>query len=505
LIDRRRSAFLGMGFGYTSLFIALVRNILFVPIYLRTIPLAEYGAWLATGGALALVLINDYGLSGVVTQTISSKFGAQEFDRLGALAGSAIVIGIVISVLMTGISLALVPFLPGLQGLSPAEADAVVRCFEISIAANALGVVGATATSVIRSLQRAALAGSIVLTADVANVLITFYGLFAGNGLYAIAAGLLARSLIITIFSLYGVWHVCALALKSRLTVASGIVRNLVGESSRFFLSAFAMKMQAQANVFFVSSILGPAHAAVYSLTVRAQETVLMLIAQINGALVPSVTHLFGSGNLERFREVLLRLLASIGAITAFALTLTVILNAGFIELWIGPHRFGGQSVSVLMAVALFVSSIGYVAYDALLAQGKFRLISRAFLATSLLQVILLVALIHLGLWIAPMTTLVTASVWGFVFWRNIVIEHRVGNNEILVLLTEFARILTFSAVAATAFMIFFPKANSWVALIVEGVLASACLASGYLIASPAIRNIAAEEVRSTMRLFRAD
>jgi O-antigen/teichoic acid export membrane protein len=504
MIERRRNAFLGIGFGYTSLIIALIRNILFVPFYLHTIPLAEYGAWLATGGALALILVNDYGLSGVVTQRISTNYGAGEFDRLGGLAGSAIAIGSVMSLLLTAISLACVPFLPGLRDLSPVEAGTVVTCFKISIVANALGVIGGTSTSVIRSMQKAVLAGSIVLAADIANVIVTLYGLFAGNGLYAIAVGLLARSLIVTIISLYWVWKLCARELSSRLTVIGSVVRNLLGESSRFFLSAIAMKLQSQANIFFIGSALGPTSAAIYGLTVRAHETVLMLIAQINGALVPSVTHLFGSGNRERFRTVLLRLLVLIGTLTAFALTLTVILNAGFIKLWVGQYAFGGQSVSVLMAVALFVSSVSYVAYDGLLAQGKFRIISTAFLATSLLQIVLLVGFVHWGLWVAPLTTLITASVWGFVFWNSIVVDHAVSAAEIRQLLSEFARILLLSTAVAAGLLSFYPSTNSWSALVVEGLLSSACLACGYLIFSPALRGIAAEEIRTTLRLFRA-
>jgi len=77
--------------------ISLARNILLVPLYLQKIPLAEYGAWLATGGALALMLINDYGLSGVVTQRMSASFGAKDFDALGRLTGSALAIGSLLS------------------------------------------------------------------------------------------------------------------------------------------------------------------------------------------------------------------------------------------------------------------------------------------------------------------------------------------------------------------------------------------------------------------------
>ena len=133
---RRRSATLAMLFGYASLLISLARNILFVPIYLHNIPLAEYGAWLATGGALALILINDFGLSGVVIQKISVNFGAGDFEALGSLAGSALAIGSLMALLLSALSLACVPYLPGLQSLNPLQKHAVVNCFLIAVAAN---------------------------------------------------------------------------------------------------------------------------------------------------------------------------------------------------------------------------------------------------------------------------------------------------------------------------------------------------------------------------------
>src|SRR5271170_5417397 len=127
--ERRRSAFLSMFFGYSSLTISLARNILLVPIYLHSIPLAEYGAWLATGGALALMLINDYGLSGVVTQRMSAHYGAGDFASLGRLAGSALAIGTLLAIALSLLSLRWVPLLPGLKTLSPSQAHTVLVCF----------------------------------------------------------------------------------------------------------------------------------------------------------------------------------------------------------------------------------------------------------------------------------------------------------------------------------------------------------------------------------------
>ena len=484
--------------------ISLARNILLVPLYLQKIPLAEYGAWLATGGALALMLINDYGLSGVVTQRMSASFGAKDFDALGRLTGSALAIGSLLSIGLVCISLLMVPFLPGLRSLSALQSHTVTMCFMLAVAANGLGVIGATAASTMRSLQRVVLSGSINLAAEIANVGMIVFGLWMGLGLYALAAGLLLRSAIITVAGLVGVWTVCSRSFKIKIAVQPAAVRDLIGESSRFFLSAIAMRLQSQANVFFIGWIVGPASAAIYSLTVRAYETVLMVINLINGSLVPSVTHLLGSGDIPRFRAVVLRLVEFLAALTALAMTMTVILNPAFLSLWVGNAAFGGQGLSVLMAAALFVTSIGGVAYDALIAQGRFRLVTRFYLVTSVSQVLLLVSLLHLGLSMAPLVTLVTAGIWGFGFWRRVAADISLTWDEVRGMLGELMRIVAVSVLGAIAFATFYPTAKSWPALAGEAFLCGLCLAVSYLAISPKLRRITLEEIGATYRVFRA-
>jgi O-antigen/teichoic acid export membrane protein len=501
--ERRRSAFLSMFFSWVGLIISLARNILLVPIYLRMIPLSEYGAWLATGGALALMLVNDYGLSGVVTQKISASYGGGDLAALGRLAGSAVAIGTVLAIGLAAVSGALVPFLPGLATLSASESHTVVMCFVLAIAANSFGVIGATAVSVIRSLQEVTLVGTITLVAELANVVLILAGLFAGYGLYALAAGLLVRSLIIAGGGLAGVWYLCARRFSTAIKIEPVAVRDYLGEASRFFLSSIAIRLQAQANVFFVGSILGPASAAMYSLTVRAHDTVMSVIVLINGSLVPSVTHLLGSGNIVRFRVVVLRLLTFLSALTALAMTVTVILNPAFLTLWVGKSAFAGQSVSILMAAAVFITSIVSIAYDALLAQGKFRLVTRFFVVTSILQVALLALLLRWGVWIAPLVTIVIICIWGTAFWLNVAADIRVSASEVRALVGELTRVVGVSVAGALVFGRFYPNANTWVSLVIEGSICAMCLTAAYLAASPTLRRVTYEEIGTTFRLFR--
>jgi O-antigen/teichoic acid export membrane protein len=501
--ERRRSAFWGILFGYSAVGMALMRNILFVPIYLHNIALPEYGAWLATGGALALLLINDFGLTGVVTQKVSAATGAGDLPLFASLSGSALCISGLLALILTAISFVCLPLLnSSFDSLPLQERHTVINCFVIAVAANALGIIGATASSIIRSLQRSILSGSITLAADTANIIATLIGIYSGAGLYAIAGAMLARSLLLAGAGLWVLRFLFKYRLKIQFEMRWQAARTLFADSSRFFITSIAMKMQSQANVFFVGMILGATSAAIYSLTVRAHETVLMLLGQINSALVPSVTHLLASGNHSRFRVVVQRILLAIATATALAMAITVTLNASFLKLWVGGQLFGGQILSVITGVGLFVAALGYVAYDALLAQGKFQLVSRAFALTSVLHVTLLVLLLRMGMWAAPIATLVTSAVWGLVFWRNLVASIELTRIELRGLLGQLTLVVLVTVGVAIAFGTLFPSAHSWLSLIIEAVVCTITLVAGYLVCSSTLRTLAREEIGMTMRLF---
>jgi O-antigen/teichoic acid export membrane protein len=490
-------------FGYSAVGIAFARNILLVPIYLHSIALPEYGAWLATGGALALLLINDFGLSGVVTQKAAAAVGAGDVRLFGSLTGSALCIGGLLALLLTGISLGLWPFLSGaFDSLSPEQRQTVSNCFIIAIAANAIGILGSTMCSIIRSSQRSILSGSITLTADIANIAATVFGIYAGVGLYAIAGAMLVRSFLTCGLGFAALRFLFKHRLKIPFEIHWEAIRALIADSSRFFVTSIAMKMQSQANVFFVGMILGPANAAIYSLTVRAHETVLMLIGQVNSALLPSVTHLLGSGNFPRFRAVVQRILLLTAAATAFAMTVTVSLNESFLKLWVGRPLFGGQGLSVITGVALFVASMGYVAYDGLLAQGKFQLVSKTFALSCAVQVILLVSMLHLGLWAASAATLLSSVVWGSIFWRSLNSDIELTALELRGVLGQLALIALVSVVVAAAFTAFYPPPQGWLTLTVEALLCMVALAVGYLVCSRTLRNLVRDEIGLTLRLF---
>jgi O-antigen/teichoic acid export membrane protein len=489
-----------MIFGYGAVALAVARNIFLVPVYLHHISLGEYGAWLATGGALTQILVTDFGLSGVITQRVARRFGAGDAAGLGPLIAAGLANGAALGVLLTGISLVLAYFLPATQGLSAAAAHRVLQCFLIAVCANGIGVLANTASGIIRSLQRAVAVGTVTLFADVASIFVTISGLFLGAGLYAIAIGLLVRSACTAICSLGLIAMYRSRHGASRLRFDWAESRALWRDSAHFFLTSIAMKLQTNANTLFVGALLGPQTAAVYGLTVRAHETVLMLIGQINVALGPSLAHLVGEERLARFQLLLIRLLPATAAIAAVGMTVTVTLNASFVQLWVGAGAFGGQTVSIVMGSALFVAALAYVAYDALLARGEFHFISRTFMVSSVLHVTVLLVLVPHGLWGAPVAVLVATCCWGIPMWLRIASTSQISRLELGRMFRD--PILTGLIGCATGilFALYYPKVGSWSGLFGEGVACSAVLATLLLLLRPSLRTLLREELSLTAR-----
>src|SRR5262245_489554 len=133
---RRRTVFAWSAlFGYGGLAFTLARNVLLVPVYLHFIPLAEYGAWLATGGALAQLLVADFGLSGVLTQRIASQSGAGAAG-LRSLAGAGLVNALGLALALGALSSLVALWLPATQGLDPGQRARVMECYFVAVAAN---------------------------------------------------------------------------------------------------------------------------------------------------------------------------------------------------------------------------------------------------------------------------------------------------------------------------------------------------------------------------------
>ena len=77
-VSRRRTTLLNLFFSYASMGLVLVQGIVLVPLYVAKVPLALYGAWLATGNVLTWLEMVDPGTGDVIRQRVARLYGAND-------------------------------------------------------------------------------------------------------------------------------------------------------------------------------------------------------------------------------------------------------------------------------------------------------------------------------------------------------------------------------------------------------------------------------------------
>ena len=256
------------------------------------------------------------------------------------------------------------------------------------------------------------------------------------------------------------------------------------------------MKLQTQADTFFVGSIIGPETAAAYGLTIRAQQTGRMLIAQFWRALLPSLAHLFGGKHEQRFRDVMSRIFVIVVLVGASFLGAVVAFNEIFMELWVGSELFAGADVTAAFAAAGLISIAASIFYNVLVARGEFRITRRIFMITGLIHICLLITLLNYGPIGAPVAAALSSSAWGLGF--AVVIHRRLSMESSDWL--PFVRFFLISVVAAAmgwaiGSLITTP---SWTNLFF-GSLISICISAAIMMfADPRARKVVREEIKNT-------
>jgi O-antigen/teichoic acid export membrane protein len=334
-------------------------------------------------------------------------------------------------------------------------------------------------------------------------ILVTVLMLYLGQGLYSLAWGMVARALFAALAGAAIAYRVCIgeMGIAPRLQAVEA--RRLTTDSSRLFVVSLAMKLLTRSDVFFVGIALGGSAAAVYGITTRCIDTVSMLVSQLTTALLPGMAHLYGEGNLARFRDLLQRISPVVCALALAGLATAAALDRDFVTLWVGPGLFGGAPIAFAFAGAAFISAVGFVAYDVLIAAGRFEFIAYTFTLFATLQIPVMVLLLRwLGMVGAPVAAMLSSLGWCLVLWSHVpdALAPQVASFAAPGRAVAVALIVVSSVIWFGAWML--PAAHSWLHLGGSAVSVLATMIGGILLASRTIREAVRIEVLATLGAF---
>src|SRR3990172_5110434 len=171
--NRTRSSVIWLGFSYLSVVLAIVQGIVLVPLYLQKFNVALYGAWLASGNIISYLALFDFGLAAVVQQQVSQSYGAQQFDRVGSLLGTGIVIMAGFSLMVILIGMGLAPFIPAWVGANGVDAIVLQKAVYLATISTALIIWTYSFSAGIIAFQRMTMAGVANIGSWIIGILVT--------------------------------------------------------------------------------------------------------------------------------------------------------------------------------------------------------------------------------------------------------------------------------------------------------------------------------------------
>ena len=415
-ISRKKTTKWNLVIRYCSITLAIVSGVVMVPLYLKFIPLDIYGAWLASGNILVWLSFIDPGLTVVLQQQIGFAYGKRDYQSLREIIFGGLLISTLISVTIIIIGLLLAPYLPLFLNIAHTNvSNNIIQAFSLAVIGTSLTLLSFSISAVNIGLQNSIGVGLISISVTLLSTILIAVLLFNGFGLLAIAYASVFSGVLYTLGQ--------AIYLSRRLVVEKigfkvtfNNFKYLTKILSYSFLGRSASTLANNLDLLVVSQFLRPETVSVLAISRKVPDISKEFINQPSVAFQPAISHLMGSGEIEKARNTLTRLIRILYWMLCLVVGGLIALNDNFVTLWVGPHIFVGTSINLILCITLFFTVATACLRNICTALGDIKGNSIATLAQSLLFIPLVIFGTKyfglIGAVLAPLISTLAVSVW---------------------------------------------------------------------------------------------
>jgi O-antigen/teichoic acid export membrane protein len=416
--SRARTTRWNLIFQFAFAILSIVHPIILVPFYLRFIPLEVYGAWLATGNILAWIVLINPGLTTVLQQQLGTAYGKQDLVSVWELLLAGLVIsGVLASILFIigwGISHVVFDWI-NLDLMSPADQRTLHHAFLLAIFATALNMLGFAVAAANLGLQSSLGVGVIAFLSRLAIMITTLGALFYGYSVQSIPIGMIMGGIVSMLGnSLYLILRITREHIIA--PVSFGGMQTLIQLSTYNFFSRAGHVIIHNTDAFVAARFLGAELVPMLVLTKRIPQTIEPFATNLARGFMPALSHMVGSGELDRAHVVLMRFISFLLWLVTLILSGTLVFNDDFLRLWVGGDLFPGHMVNVIICVGAALGIVMTSLAILCLSMGDIKWNSLASAVQSLLYIpLVIVGAMYLGLTgiaLASLLSLLAVSAW---------------------------------------------------------------------------------------------
>ena len=328
-----------------------------MPLYLQYIPSVDYGAWQATGNILLWLTVFDPGISAVLSQRVATTFGTRDTESLSGWIASGFWCTAAISAVVVVAGVFTSYFLAAWMRF-PQDVDRITieTCFRWSVVGVSTSLLAYTVASVNQGMQSSLGTGILYVSATILRLVLVIILLKNGYGLYAIAFPSFVMGLILLVGNLVYL-HLRFAREGFALRWAPTRIRELGNCLSFSALGTCSTVVANNLDLLLVARLLGPENVNVLRFTRTSAELGRLIVERPFAALQPGLAHLIATNEMDRARNISLRILSLAIILIIMIIGGGLIFNDHCVRLWVGEKFYAGTSVNLQLFLWFFVAS----------------------------------------------------------------------------------------------------------------------------------------------------
>ena len=275
---------------------------------------------------------------------------------------------------------------------------------------SSLVIISGGALAVLQGLQRNISVSFIYVIGAVIGICSTVWMLLSGYGLISIPLGLAFRGIFWLCAN-----YLCVFAVSRKLRIPLGISKEYFGHigglTTWTFFNKLSFILFGNCDAFVIGWLMGVEMTPILVLSKRAWDLLTLFLNRIGVAFMPSMAHLAGEGDREKFKQISIRLMIMVSYFAILGAGLCFGYNRYFIQNWVGSKFYAGMMFDGIMTLGLFFTLIVWTTSKVFFAAEDIRGPSIAGVLQNCLRLVLLVLLVRwLGVLGVPLSIAISAG-----------------------------------------------------------------------------------------------
>ncbi|MDQ8195593.1 hypothetical protein QEH59_14260 [Coraliomargarita sp. SDUM461004] len=323
-------------------FVLIVTGIVLVPMYLKAFGDHIYGIWLATGGVIAWVAM--FNVATVSGQRSAAACGAKKFIRAITYFWSGLAVNFILSLILLLTGKLVILALLDMWKLSHVELESLSRALNYCLFAMMVQMWVSACAPFLQAMQRPEYLLYARPLMAIVQLGILYWGIRMGCGVWIIPLALLSRNMILAIFSVIPSILI-SFSLYPKVIISKVVLLEVFKVTPQVITGNAISSSATKLSLFIIAFYMSPAWVAAYDITLRPIQFINTVIHRISVVLIPSMSHLIGSGDVVKAQRIMRFALMVTVAITLVASIGYVSFAESFIRLWVGSARYAGDIV----------------------------------------------------------------------------------------------------------------------------------------------------------------